>query len=591
MVSEPAPKPETIHIVKNQQTKFWDPTDGSSPEGSNQFKSMNEFVRHLETNPTVEIEARVYGVKEGRAKPFMLNKAQFVEAYRRNDKITHFRESIDYFGSDGGSNVSGGFSNIGHDFTPLLGGPFNKQLYYTDYLMMIANSFYAINHDPILRNAVDMIINFVFGKGFRVDCKNPDGLVLWRSFEKANKLQEKMRVMFREMLTYGETMIWWLPDNKTEIRYMVPPEQAAPHGLLPRVRLIDPSTVWDYITMPEDIETKIAYVQNFPTQYQLYQGDLNGVGVPSTKYIYQQIPADQIDHYKINCMSNEKRGRSLLFPVLGYAKRLRDSVNYSIIALQKQSSWSIDTSIDGNQNDINAYNQEVSNLGPFVPPGSEFIHSTKVKREYLSNNAGKGGSQDGFKWALDMIAAGLGIPVNYFGTSESSGQTRAGSLVATEPVAKKMEEYQQKLENILTEMGERLFKMFNIKGEIEITFPEIITQDRSAKLKDLALAESQGWISSSRAAEIAAKELNITNYDYDIEKEEIEQERTASDAASYMPLTTPPTLPVGVKPNVAPPAAAGGNPPNNMGGVPKTGASPGAITSDEKRNIKMQAKV
>jgi hypothetical protein len=568
IVEEPK-KPLEFVQINEAKTPNWDLTDGSTPHAPSIY-NIPDLVQALKKDPTLDIEARIYGVKEGIARPFKLNKQQFLEAWDKNSNLSSFRESIDYFGTD--SNMGGAPGGIGKDFTPLLGGPFNKQLYYHDYLEMIANSFFAINHDPILRNAVDMIMNFVLGRGYRVDCDNPDGLILWRAFEKTNNLQQKIRLMLREMLTYGETMIWWLPDNKTEIRYMVPPEQAAQQGLLPRIRLIDPSTVWDYITMPEDIETKIAYVQNFPTQYQLYQGDLNGKRVPSTKYIFQQIPAEQVDHYKINCMSNEKRGRSLLFPVLGYAKRLRDSVNYSIIALQKQSSWSIDTTIDGNQQDIENYNQQVQSFGQFVPPGSEFIHSTKVKREYLNNSGGKGGTNDAFTWCLDMIAAGLGIPVNYFGTSHSSGQSRAGAIVATEPVAKKMEEYQQTLENILLQMGDRLFKMFNIKGELEITFPEVITQDRSQKLKDLAIAEAQGWISHSRAAEIAAKELQITSFEWEDERAQIDREKSAPDAAEYLPLSTPGKLP------------------QTGNSEPQAKDSSSAVTNDEKRNIKINAR-
>ena len=38
--------------------------------------------------------------------------------------------------------------------------------------------------------------------------------------------------------------------------------------------------------------------------------------VPSSKFIVQQVPADQMDHYKINCMSNEE-GRSDLSQRLG----------------------------------------------------------------------------------------------------------------------------------------------------------------------------------------------------------------------------------------------------------------------------------
>lgn len=605
------PNPKVIKHAYDDPNRH-DQTDSyKRPENHTDLSNIHtvhDMVAFLEANPTAEIDARVFGVKDGKATPFQLDRKGFLECWKKNENLKTFRENVDWFGrSDTAMGTAGG---IGQDYTPMLGGPFSKQLYYSsDYLQMHSQAFFAINHDPILRTGIDIIINFVLGKGFRVDCESSDGLVIWRAFEKANKLQSTIRTMFRELLCYGEDMIWWLPDNNTEIRYMVPPSQASNKGLIPRIRLQDPSSCWEIITFPEDIESKIAFVMIYPTQYQTFSGTADGKPVPSTKFIYQQIPAAQMDHYKLNCMSNEKRGRSVLFPVLGYAKRLRDTVNYQVIGLQKQAAFSIDVSIDGNQTDIDNYYNQIQSQGQFAPPGSEFVHNSKIVRSMIAPTAGKGINGEATESCLDLIAAGLGIPVSYFGVSGKAGSTRAGALVATEPVAKKMEEYQSFLEGILHDMADRLFKMFGINAEIEVTFPEIITQDRSSKLKDLSTAESMGWISHSRAAEIASKELNISNFDWDIEKEAIEEERIASDAQSYMPLTMPAAMPLPGAPGTSqlaqpakPATAIPTNP--NMGAqpapiAPGPGQSPqtaakndslSAVTSDEKRDIKNAAR-
>jgi hypothetical protein len=49
---------------------------------------------------------------------------------------------------------------------------------------------------------------------------------------------------------------------------------------------------------------------------------------------------------------------------------------------------------------------------------------------------------------------------------------------------------------------------------IEFSFPSIAQEDRSAKLKDLALAEAMEWLPKSIVATLAAKELNITTYEF-----------------------------------------------------------------------------
>jgi len=509
-------------------------------------KTVPELVALLEADKSVQIEARVFfhetGTNIARLAP--LGKDKFIEAFKSNKKRT-FKESVDSFQMDsGGANVVGG-----KDFTPMLGGPFNKQLYYYDYLKMHAQCFYAYNHDPILHNVVQIIRDFALGRDWSVqvkNSKNPEhekqGQALWAAFDEVNDLRNMMSLICEELSIYGEIFQWWLPNNETRIAYQVQPGQEPPKGLIPRVRLIDPSVIWEIVTYPEDIKRVLYYQWVAPTQYQMYTGTDGGKPVPGTKFIYQQLPPDQVDHYKINCRSNEKRGRSDLFSVLGYAKRLRDSVNYSIIGMQKATAWSIDTTIKGSQDDVTDYMEGQRELGTIPNPGSEFVHTDKIERKYMSNeSAGRGTNSNAVDWCFSMICAGVGIPQQYFGTHLSGGSTRASALVATEPVVKKFEMRRNLIEQIIMNMATRLFKKFNIDAEIEVTFPELVSQDRSMKLKDLAMAESQGWISKERAAEIAAKELGIMDFDFKREKQSMDSDE-GPRALMTNPLTTPPAM-------------------------------------------------
>lgn len=508
-------------------------------------RTVPELVSLMESNPNIQMDARVFFLENGtgNARLENLNRDKFIEAFKSNKKRS-FKESVDWFGSGTGGNVVGG-----KDFTPLLGGPFNKQLYIYDYLKMHSQCFFAYNHDPILHAAVQIIRDFALGRDWSVNVvesgdekKDQAALALWKAFEEVNDLRMMMYLACEELSIYGEIFQWWLPNNETRIAYQVAPGQQPPKGLIPRVRLVDPSVIWDIITYPEDIKRVLYYQWIAPTQYQMYSGTDKGKPVPTTKFIYQQIAAKDMDHYKINCRSNEKRGRSDLFPVLGYAKRLRDSVNFSIIGLQKSTAWSIDTTIEGSQEDVDNYVESQKDLGTIPNPGSEFVHTNKITREYLSNEAaGRGNNSSAFDWCFSMICAGLGIPQQYFGTHLSGGSTRASALVATEPVVKKFEMRRNLIEQILNNMAKRLFKEFKIEAEIEVTFPELVSQDRSTKLKDLAMAEMQGWISKERAAEIAAKELGIMDFNYNEEKNAIGSD-PAPRALMTNPLTTPPAI-------------------------------------------------
>ena len=475
------------------------------------------LLNYLESSDgeTAQLDAKYFIVHKGQAYLKQANKKEFLETIRNNKKRT-FRESIDMFSYEGGDDYG---PNVGQDFTPLIGGPFIKNLYIQDFLKMANAAFFAYHNDPIARQAIRMMRTFTLGRGYRVDCKDKQALALWEAFSLANDVPAMINQIALEAPIYGETMLYWLPVGESKITYRIPKDQI-PRGLLPRVRVIDPTTIWEIVTYPEDITRVIYYQQIFPTQYQLYGSN----EAPTSKFIYQQLPANDIMHFKLNSVTGEKRGRSDLFPVLGYLKRLRDGVNYSIIADMKNSAWCIDTTIKGDQNDVDSYVK--SQQAMTIPPaGSEFVHSEAVQRDYRTNGATGANNSNTFEWAMSMIAAGLGIPVSYFGTHLHGGSTRASAVIGTEPVTKLMEDRQLFYENILLKLSGRLFDMFGINAKLEISFPEIITQDRSAKMKDVALAVSEQFISRKRGAEISAKELGITDFDFENELKQIELEK------------------------------------------------------------------
>jgi paraquat-inducible protein B len=143
---------------------------------------------------------------------------------------------------------------------------------------------------------------------------------------------------------------------------------------------------------------------------------------------------------------------------------------------------------------------------------------------------------------MNMICAAVGIPYSYFGFQDASGQTRASALVATEPVAKKFQKRQQFFERIILDMTEELMRRFNIKGaKFEVTFPELITQDRSSKIKDLMAIEQAGYLSKERVAQIIAKEFGVTDFNFQKEQEEITKQ---IDTTPVEPLTSLPRQPL-----------------------------------------------
>ena len=514
--------------------------------------TMSELHAFLESDAgkDTEVDALVLATNpdEGTFGACRLNRAKFMESWKSNSRKRNVKKILEGFNGGGGWQT--GANLIGNDYTPLLGGPFFKQLYLHDMLRMFSLAFYAWNHDPIAKALINITVDFTLGRGYRVDSKNKAALALWRAFEKVNNLPELMRHMAIGLSRDGEVMPWFMPDGQLYNEWDLPPEQVPAPVLIPRVKLMDPSACWEVITYPEDIDRVVAYQFVYPTQYNIYQAEDEGAPVRSAKFIMRQIPAAQIDHIRINRDVNEKRGRSDLYSIFGYLKRLRDTVEYSIVGMAKAAAWAIDTEVDGSITDIQGYLQDQQSQKSIPPAGSEFIHSKKIKRQYLGNDSTKnGGSVSAFEWCLNMICAGRQIPVSYLGTHLSGGQTKASALVGTEPVTKMFEARQDVYVQIVRKFWDRLMEIGGLEADCEITFPELISQDRTAKIKDTITAQEVGAVSHEYMATTIAQELGFTSYDYQTEMGKIAKEKAAKIGAAaddllIAPLTAkPPATP------------------------------------------------
>lgn len=580
---------------KKEDYLFDDSFKAGKPSDFRSVHTVRELIECVKLNDKIEVEGVFLEAdKKGNYQYRKITgREKILEAWKKNANLKNFREATNYvhrknvfredaFATDGyGSTAGANAGLVGDDFVPLLGGPFNKQPYLYDYLRAHAYCFHEYHHHPFARAIVHITRDFVLGRGYRIDCDDLKALALWRAFEQVNKLEQRMEDVVREGSIYGENMIWWLPNSETFIAYNVPESQEPAKGAIPRIRFIDPSTCWEIVTFPEDIERVLYYQLVFPTQYQIFTGKSGGQGVPTSKFIMQQIPAEDVMHFKYNCVSNEKRGRSDLFPVLGYLKWVRDCVNYKLIALKKQAAWTEDISVEGSQADVDNLTNQIESLGEFEPAGSRFIHTSKIQRQYMANQGGSNGDDDTLNWGINMIATGVQIPVSYFGLSHSAGQTRASAIVGTEPVAKKFERRQEECKRILQALWRRFQDNHGVKGaECEITFPEIISQDRSQKLKDIKFTEDAGYISRRRAAPLAVKELGADdNYDYDDEEVVIKSEQPQPISPTLIAPLTAPALAAGSQP------AGASTPTAPVGQKSDAPRKPSALTKTDRRAI------
>jgi hypothetical protein len=154
-----------------------------------------------------------------------------------------------------------------------------------------------------------------------------------------------------------------------------------------------------------------------------------------------------------------------------------------------------------------------------------FGHNAKAKLEAFQFSSAQHADDGSVEELVEMCSLGTGVSRQYLWTAgKGTGGARAGALVATEPGQKRFEKRQRLIQRILQDMKDRVFKQAGLSGEdaeMEFIFPSIAVEESSAALKDLAFAESQGWLSKETAATMAARQQGIETFDFDTEQDAI----------------------------------------------------------------------
>jgi hypothetical protein len=386
----------------------------------------------------------------------------------------HLRESFD----DGGGYGQAGFGQdweVGNtygtnrdansEYIPLIGGPWSKQLYLHQFLEMHAKAFEAYNHNPYAHQMVQLTTLFTLGRGIDHTCNNPEVDEIVREFVDRTEYYTRLETI--------ATDTWWSGENITEFYDDTPKKGQTDF------RTVDPSTIWEIVTDPEDIR-KVYYAhQQYSTPYQLYVTGVSSSKQPiSTKYIIRQIPANNFMHWKLNVSDWEKRGRSDLFSVLGWLKRLKDLLNARVIKGQLEAAFVWDITIKTGDADVESIGLQLPD--PYNP-GATFIHNNAIELKPQSSQIRATEAAPDIQSLLGTVATGGGTSVDFLGGGGSSrgGGNRGTVLARTEPVTKKYESRQILLERYSHKMMDRVIANAVDAGNLD---PDDFLQDaRSVK--------------------------------------------------------------------------------------------------------------
>lgn len=388
-------------------------------------------------------------------------------------------------------------------YLPTSNSPTAKQQLWVDYQSMHAKAFEAATKNPIAKRIVKIIPQFVVGRNVVGKTPDPNFQSEWNKFWKLNAMALRVKRQVGDLVIFGEIFNRFFRTQR---------------GLV--TRSLDPSTIWDIVTNPEDLEDVLYYHQQYMVTMNSPVASITQL-LPAT-LIIRQIPADEVDHFKINSTSFEKRGRSELYAILGWLLRFKEFMNDRVLLNKMKAMFALDVAVEGDPNEVDAVRAQFAE-----PPGtgSAVVHNKTVEVEFKNPNANAQDAQADADMLLQIIAVGAGVSKHFLGVSKD--QSRAGALISTEPDVKNFEDYREIVESMLEKAGDRIKELKKIPDDVlmEFVFPSIAQEDRTAKLKDIALAEAMDYFSKRRAAGMVAHEFDITNYDYDEEQATILIER------------------------------------------------------------------
>ncbi len=405
------------------------------------------------------------------------------------------------------------------EWLPYGQGPLGTQIYLADMWEMLAKAWWAWTHDPLAKQGVNIITTFVLAGGIEIHCTDEPTQRVVDEFWARETMDLRTRTWLTDLGRDGELFGRIIPDGTGRCR----------------ARSLDPTTIWEIITDAEDIEHVYAYAQRYMTRTQLVTVE----GVDSQIYIERELAPSEVVHVKINATSSDVRGRSDLFAILGYLKRLRDNFDAEVIKAQAAAAYHRDVKIDGSADDVSAFAAAEALKGE-PQPGETWYHNQAVEISMIQGgNRAPAATGSVYAGLVNLIAIGLGISKEYLGVTEHA--SLASAEVSSDPAFQTFEVRQELYRDFLTRIVGRVIEeaaKFSLlppdaSREFKIVFRGVRQDDKDKKIVRLAIGEGMGWWSKETAASAAAPEADLDDYDFDLEQDKIGAEHDAVILATY----------------------------------------------------------
>jgi hypothetical protein len=497
---------------------------GPAPEDEAALREFGGVVTRTGVPQRGDRQIREYAVGEGDdavtqrdvLRPGFVEAAtRAIQGLREGKTIDRIREDDGFWDgyNTGAFGAEGYYCTPGeHEYLPR-GGPTFRQQLVSNVWDAQAKCYYAWTHDPVIREGCAILTEFPLGRGVQLIAKDSKLQNFLDAFTKRTKLDRKLRVWTNTLSRDGELFIRKLRDGAGAI---------APVAL-------DMSTIWELVCDGEDVDRIFYYVQQYQTRYQYDSADVPDAQI---RLIRRTIAADDVVHVKINADAHDVRGRSDIFPALGWGKRLRDYADAEVQKSQAHAAYQWIIKVNGGTSDVSRIAAQIPGQKP--SPGSSWVVNKQVEVDALASGAtggGPAGQGSTYELLLNQVALAFGLPKDYFGVS--SRGSRATALVAADPASKRFEDRQNVVKSEIVEpIIDAAIQEARAHGLLDgvkdfswrASFPAIIKADAATRSTLLRTAKGEGVLSHKTMATELIGELDMEDYDYDAEMASIEQE-------------------------------------------------------------------
>jgi len=406
---------------------------------------------------------------------------------------------------------------------------YQKDVIPSTYLEIHNQCYEAYNANPLANYIVEITTNFVLGTGITVAAGHKRVQRLLDAFwqDPDNHMATRTYSLCTELSLYGEQFI----------RFFVNPF----NGQV-KIAQIDPSLIDQIETDPDNIERALRFHQRpVGPGGALWSATAPVGGVqppaPTLEPTGASYPGDavmagkwlqagtEVVQFKINAVSNAKRGKSDLATLLPWLRRYKDWLTDRVRINKYKGAFLWDIKLAGA--DAKTIDRKRMQYAYPPDPGSIIVHNESEEWSAVQPTIEAGDAAADGSAIKMMIAMGAGLPEHYL--ADGGDVNRATAAEMGLPTFRKFQRRQDTfgllIRTILDRVLDEAIRAGTLPAGIDHTyrviFPELAPGDNadlatagSTMLQALLAAHAAGWVSRVTAMrlfyEMTGQEINVT---------------------------------------------------------------------------------